>query len=380
MSDDLVAKGKAISERLTAERNGRVQQGIPLPPEPTWPPYDPGPEGGEIDGTHSWQFVDGASFILDIPPTIPALWGDAEEVLWADGESLMIAGPMGLGKTTLGLRLLRARLGLGDGTLLGRPVAPCEGNILYLAMDRPSQIARAANRMFSESEREILRTRVRFWKGPPPVDLARQPGILRALAEGAAANDVYLDSLKDAAIGLSEDEVGAGYNRARQQLLSTGRQLAEMHHTTKRGQGGGPPSTVADIYGSAWITSGTGSIILLTGEPGDPIVGFRHVRAPADEVGPYQLIHDHAAGTVAIHHCADLVSLAATQGIHGLSARDAAAALFQASKPTDSQVEKARRRLAKLAADGLLQKVEGEADGRGGTPPSAWFPTDRWTP
>ena len=116
----------------------------------------------KTDEAPSWQFVDGATFILDIPPTIPALWGEAQDVLWAAGESLMIAGPMGLGKTTLGLRLLRARLGLGDGTLLGYPVAPCDGNILYLAMDRPAQIARAAYRMFNEEEREILRERVKF--------------------------------------------------------------------------------------------------------------------------------------------------------------------------------------------------------------------------
>jgi hypothetical protein len=304
------------------------------------------------------------------------LGGHGTEVLWADGESLMIAGPMGLGKTTLELRLLRARLGLGDCTLLGYPVAPCDGNILYLAMDRPAQIARAAYRMFSEDEREILRQRVKFWKGPPPVDVAKQPGILTAFADEADACDVYLDSIKDAAIGLSDDEVGAGYNRARQLLLRTGRNLAELHHTVKRGPGGKPPTAVEDIYGSAWITNGTGSIILLSGDPGDPIVGFRHVRQPADEIGPYRLLHDQAAGTLTVHHSTDLVALAAASGINGLSAKDAAAVLFSTAKPTAAQVEKARRKLMKLVADGLLQVVEGIAAKPGGTPPRAWFPSD----
>ena len=60
-----------------------------------------------------WTFVDGATFILDIPANIPALWGEGDEVLWAEGESLMIAAPLGLGKTTLGSLLLRAQLGIG---------------------------------------------------------------------------------------------------------------------------------------------------------------------------------------------------------------------------------------------------------------------------
>ncbi|SUA03105.1 Gp153 [Mycolicibacterium fortuitum] len=324
----------------------------------------------------AWQFVDGASFILDIPAVTPANWGAGHEVLWAQGESLMIAGPMGLGKTTLTLRLLRARLGLGDGTLFGYPVAPCEGTILYLAMDRPAQIARAAYRMFHESEREALR-RVKFWPGPPPFDIAKHPGTLTALAEAANADDVYLDSVKDAAIGLSEDEVGAGYNRARQQLLATGRQLTECHHTTKRGQGGGPPTAVADIYGSAWIANGTGSILLLAGEPGDPIVGMRHVRAPADEVGPFQLLHDQQAGLLTVHHNTDLVELARLKAADGLTAREAAAALFTTDNPTAAQKEKARRRLAKLASDGHLIAVEGAAGGTHGGTSAAWFPDGR---
>jgi hypothetical protein len=68
------------------------------------------------------------------------------------------------------------------------------------------------------------------------------------------------------------------------------------------------PPEVADIYGSAWITNGTGSIILLSGEPGDPIVGFRHVRTPANEIGPLQLLHEQSTGTLTVHHSTDLVA------------------------------------------------------------------------
>ena len=80
---------------------------------------------GEINSSATdsvWKFTDGANFILDIPDTIPALWGRDNEILWAEGESLMIAGPMGLGKTTLLGLLIRAQLGIGDCNVFGLPV------------------------------------------------------------------------------------------------------------------------------------------------------------------------------------------------------------------------------------------------------------------
>jgi hypothetical protein len=330
-----------------------------------------GPAGGDGVSKKVW-FTDGATFILDIPDVIPAIWGEGEDVLWADGESLMIAGPMGLGKTTLLGLLIRAQLGVGDPVLLGLPVAVCSGKILYLAMDRPAQIARALRRQFTEADREILAGRVVIWKGPPPKDIAKNPTLLPVMAEAADAQIVYLDSVKDAAIGLSDDEVGAGYNKARQLLLREGRQLAEAHHTTKRGANGGPPTTVADIYGSTWITNGTGSIILVSGDPGDPIVGFRHVRQPVKEVGPYQLLHDQDSGALSIHHSVDLVELARLRAPEGLDARTAAGAVFGTTNPTPAQIEKTRRRLVKLTKDGLLTSNEG-ARGRAEGSAAVWF-------
>ena len=133
--------------------------------------------------------------------------------------------------------------------------------------------------------------------------------------------------------------------------------------------------SVADIYGSAWITNGTGSIILLTGDPGDPIVGFLHLRAPANTVGPYKLIHDQDAGTFDIHDQTDLLSIARASGIHGVTATAAASAIFDATKPTTPQVEKARRRLDKLVDKGLVQRVEGSKGGVQGGTPTVWYAT-----
>jgi hypothetical protein len=64
------------------------------------------------------------NFALDEPAVIPAVWGDGERVLWAEGEGMMIAGPQGTGKTTLAQQLVLRRIGLRDSPLLGLAVAP----------------------------------------------------------------------------------------------------------------------------------------------------------------------------------------------------------------------------------------------------------------
>jgi hypothetical protein len=83
-------------------------------------------------------------------------------------------------------------------------------------------------------------------------------------------------------------------------------------------------------------------------------------------------MHDHDAGALTIFHSTDLLELVAAAGFVGLTAKRAAAAIFAVTEPNTGQVEKARRRLMKLSASGLLTHVEGER-GRGGKP-STWFP------
>ena len=244
------ARGKAVAEALAAakrgtgpDRNGHVVDPTGPPPTDADPfdydehladPYadvpPPTEQGaGEVgSGTTTIETadlaVDGAQFILDQPGGIPALWGSGSRVLWAEGEALMIAGPQGVGKTTMAGMLVRALLGIGDTDVLGLPVTDIGGRVLYLAMDRPRQIARSLGRQFDEDDRDALAKRLVVRPGPPPADLAAQPTLLVGMAEHYDAAVVFVDSLKDAAIGLATDEVGAAYNRARQHLLGTGRQ------------------------------------------------------------------------------------------------------------------------------------------------------------
>lgn len=308
------------------------------------------------DSAPATPFKAGGAFFHDVPDTPPAVWGQGSEVLWAEGEALLVAAPQGVGKTTLAHQIIRARLGLQD-SVLGYPVMPGR-RVLLLAMDRPSQTRRAGARIFGKDDPAYLNEHLTVWEGPPPFDFAKRTDILAAMCERAKADTVVIDSIKDAAIGLSDDAVGAGYNRARQKALAEGVQIFEAHHMIKRGPNGAVPNTMADIYGSTWITSGAGSVLLLWGEAGDPLVSFRHLKQPMDEVGPFQLVHDHEAGTTAIQHTADLLDLARLGGVHGVTAAGAAEAIFETKTAKPAQREKARRRLERLVASGQLTRMD----------------------
>lgn len=110
------------------------------------------------------------------------------------------------------------------------------------------------------------------------------------------------------------------------------------------------------MYGSVWLTSGAGSVTLLNGNPGDPIVSLHHLKQPASEVGPFKIIHDADTGQSQIWHELDLVVLAAQPD--GVTVLDAARALFETDKPTAGEKEKARRRLETLTKKGLLQVID----------------------
>ncbi|MFE7130360.1 AAA family ATPase [Streptomyces sp. NPDC057638] len=321
---------------------------------------------GDVEPQHAAQhapsaFTPGGAFFHKVPDIPPTVWGAGSDVLWAEGEALLVAAPQGVGKTTLSHQLIRARLGLQD-SVLGFPVAPGR-RVLLLAMDRPGQTRRAGHRIFAGDDPALLDDRLIVWEGPPPYDLAKQPDILAALCAKARADTVVVDSVKDAALGLAEDAVGAAYNRARQKALAEGVQVLENHHVIKRGPNGAKPNTLADVYGSTWITSGAGSVVMLWGEAGDPIVSFRHLKQPVNEVGPFDLIHDHEAGTTSVKDAVDLLGLARMGGVHGLTVIGAAEALYGTQKVERAQKEKARRKLDGMVKTGKLTRKAPLASG-----------------
>jgi replicative DNA helicase len=312
------------------------------------------------------RFVPGGSFILDRPDTVPAIWGEDDNVLWAEGEALIIAGPPGVGKTTVGQQVLLAAIGVRPHAL-GLAVRPAK-RVLYLASDRPQQAARSMARMVTSEHRDLLNQHLVFWPGPPPKDFIKDPGVLLRLAKQADADMVCLDSLKDMAGELASEEGGQAINSAIQRTLVEGIEVLALHHHRKQGGGkdsGREPTSLDELYGSTWITAGAGSVISLWGSAGDPIVAFKHLKQPAGECGPWRLKHDHPRGVTEIWHEVDVLDiLAHAKG--ALTAQQLACQIYSPDKgkPSASEVEKARRKLDQLVEKGLAHKIA-NGGGRG---------------
>jgi replicative DNA helicase len=195
------------------------------------------------------RLVDGWTFVSSAADGVPAIWGEGDAVLWAQGEPLMLVGPDGVGKTSLAQQLVRARLGLGRRTLLGLPVARTDGRVLYVAADRPPQAARSMKRMYQQGDEEVLRDRLVVHRGPLDFDIVSKPFLLREYVQNIeGVNTVVLDSVKDIAVKLSEDGVGGAVNIALQELVANDIDVLALHHQRKQQQNGGQPKALADVY------------------------------------------------------------------------------------------------------------------------------------
>ncbi|MDH6190275.1 replicative DNA helicase [Streptomyces sp. CZ24] len=319
--------------------------------------------------TNGWSFVKESG--ADTEP----LWGTREKAVWASGESLMIVGAPGVGKTTLAHQVIFARIGLQE-TVLEMPVAPSR-RVLYLAMDRPKQIAKAmARRVFSTDEK-ILRERLVVWEGPLPATLDKEPDLLADLAAAHQADTIVIDSLKDAVSTMVDDSLAVAFHNARMRAIRNGVEIMELHHQRKatadppRGQ---RPS-LDQVYGSTWFTSGAGSVLFVTGRAGDPAVTLHHLKTSTGEVGPLDVTHDHVRGTTTVDPTKDPAALL-RNAPNGMSARELAAILI-GGDPERADIEKARRHLSRLVDDGLATKADGMAGGAGGGQQARYYASAR---
>ena len=192
-----------------------------------------------------------------------------------------------------------------------------------------------------------------------------------AIREGASV--VIVDSLKDAAVKLPDDEVGALGNRAVQTTLAAGVEVLVLHHQRK-GQQGDRPKAIDDVYGSTWITAGAGSVVLLWGSPGDAAVELVHLKQPLAAVGPLKIDHDKRTGADSLRSEFDLLR-ALRAAPRGLSAPEAARQWFEVDRPDDNQRRKAKRQLDGLVSRGLAQRREASAGGQGGTDAARYYAT-----
>lgn len=330
-------------------------------------PDDPEEEPAAIP---AGLFRNGGSFVLDAPAAPEPVWGRGSEVLWSQGESLIITGSIGAGKTTLLAALLRGRLGLVDA-VLGFPVVP-GGRVLYLASDRPRQIGRNLRRSFGEADRAVLSQGLRVWPGPPPMgDLARRPETLRRMADSLGMGEgdtIMVDGIKDVALKLSDDETGAGLNRAFQLCLRDGIDIVANHHQRKAqgGKGSGKPKDLADVYGSTWITAGAGTVLLLwADQPGSAHVELTTLKAAAEPVGPLQIFHDLDTGQMSLVDAVTVESLLSSRRHVWSSVNDLCMALGIDREDRNRRAQVARA-CTRLVAGKQAEAVEqaGPAGGR----------------
>jgi replicative DNA helicase len=320
------------------------------------------------------RLVTGGDWALDEPEVVPAIWGEGNRVLWAEGEGFMLNGHQGTGKTTIAQQLVLHRLGVRHGGLLGLPVAVDERPVLYLAMDRPRQAARSFRRMVSPLDRDRLNERLRVWTGPLPFNLILDPTRLAAWAQELVPSCglVVVDSVKDLCPGIAQDDVGSAVNLAWQRVIASGTELLLLHHGRKASQGATRETSLDGVYGSTWLTSGLGSVVVIEGEPGDTLVRLHHRKQPAEEVGPLDARHDHVAGQTVLH-AGSVLELLRTMGRDhpGLTLWELTEQVLRSRE--DRHRKKIERELKDLAGDGLVEQVPADGrDERGRALPSRW--------
>ena len=232
--------------------------------------------------------------IFDAPKYVPAIWGVGHDVLWSEGEPLIIAGPPGVGKTTIAQQLALALAGVGPAAVFGFPVTPTRGRTLYVAADRPKQALRSFRRMVWPDHRSRLDAMLVIWTGPFNALADRERFLAELRDEGIGT--VIFDSIKDVAGDVSDGNVGAEFNRTMQILIAAGIEVVALHHNRKAQEGNRKPKRLDDLYGSTWIAAGAGSVVYLFGEAGDCEVELLHLKQPDDVVGPLTVVHDHERG------------------------------------------------------------------------------------
>lgn len=302
--------------------------------------------------------LDAADWLETQVEGVPAVWGRSDTVLWAEGEPLMLYGPDGVGKTSVAQQLVLHLCGLRPDVLLGLPVRKAEKPVLYLACDRPRQARRSLYRMIPKERHDELRGRLLIWEGPLPFAIHSSPRALLDFCLLHDAGTLVIDSLKDVAVELTKPEVALKINHAFQWLNANGIELLILHHPRKD-PAGTPlkPKTLEDVYGDRNFVSGMGSVVLLWGKGGDPIVELLHLKQPAGEYGPLKLLHDHEAGVTVPYEHATILDILVRSG-RTLSVPDVASMFFSTADPSKNELEKTRRQLRRLVQDNLVFELK----------------------
>jgi replicative DNA helicase len=208
--------------------------------------------------------------------------------------------------------------------------------------------------MVTEKDRAVLDDRLRWEQHRRLRITPEYPEVIYEAAVGVEATVVVLDSIKDLVAKIATDESGQAYNDAVQICVANGVEVIALHHTRKATSEGRGALSLDDVYGSTWITAGAGSVIALNGRAGEGIARFRHLKMPAEEVGPFDVEFDYDAGTVSTIGRRDLVAWFAEVGT--ASTAEATRYLFGKADATEAEKRKARRKLGRMETDGCLTR------------------------
>ncbi len=226
-------------------------------------------------GDYAKYFKRGGS-ILSAEDNTVAVWGDDEVALWSERQPMIVAGPTGVGKSTIAQNLLLSAMGVGPSEFCGMPVRPLEDDefVLYLAADRPIQIevgmariARAAWPGELVDLEALLDRHLLVHEGPLVTQVEKDTWIYVKMIEAAEQQLgkrcawLVIDSLKDMTLDLIKPEAANAINSSSQLVVQRGTECLSLHHSRKGQQGAVGPKTIDDIYGGMAITAGSGTVL-----------------------------------------------------------------------------------------------------------------------
>lgn len=334
---------------------------VPNEPDDGWD-ADPGGAAGRAG---DFGIVDGADWLAEGSAAPEPLWGDEQRLLAVRRQPTVIAGPQGAGKTSVAGQLMLGVMGVaGYAELLGLPVVRTDRSVLYLAADRPDQARLSLRRMVHP---ELVRNRLSVKPGPPPGNVVQRPTLLLDMAESVGAGLVVIDSLKDVALRLSDDEVGASVNLAVQHLVAEGIDVVALHHPRKQGseEGAEKPRRLDDLYGSTWLTSGAGSVLYLH-PTGSGEVELLQFKSPNGEIGTVCTFrHDPVTGALERSEGVgrQVARIIADAGPDGITVMHIARVLTRSDAPSDRARKKVERAVGNLADEGRIETVPGVGKG-----------------
>lgn len=354
---DRAAYWLAENDRDDLDTNFELVSEIHMPDEP---------EPGEFQ-------VSPGDLIFSIPLEVESIWGKGQESLWAFGEPLMIYGPTGIGKTTLAGRLLLSLVGVDSSELLGYPVnaLPSGKTVLYVAADRPRQAMRSLRRMAPREAASVLAERLRIEHQRQIWASEKDPEMLYRAAVQTNAAIVFIDSGKDLAGGPLKDEGPAkALMDAIQICIANEIDVAMLHHPRKSIQevgGSKRELDLDDVYGSAWLTAGSGSVLLVDGKPGSGMFRLEQLKAPSTFIDQMEIAVDYETGVLTKRTIRDLDMWLKDYGMP-VTIRMATAykmAVPEEDVDTDSAAyKKIKRHIEDMERDGLVVQAEARGNAK----------------